>query len=80
MAGSLRALESVAIALLLMACSAPPPETKQVPAAAQRTEASAKATAFDDMTGTMDKARAVQDTADQHQRQLDQALEQAEGK
>jgi len=38
----------------------------------------AKDTVFRETVGTMDKARAVEDTAAQHQQQLDQALENAE--
>jgi hypothetical protein len=37
-----------------------------------------KDTAFGDMTGTMDRARAVEDTTMQHKQDMDRALEDAE--
>jgi hypothetical protein len=37
-----------------------------------------KDTVFGDMTGTMDKARAVEDTTMQHKQDVDRALEDAE--
>ncbi len=36
-------------------------------------------TVFDDMTGTLDKARGVQDTVDAHKQQTDRQLDAAEG-
>jgi hypothetical protein len=38
-----------------------------------------KDTAFGDMAGTMDKARAVQDTVDAHKNELDEQLKSQEG-
>jgi uncharacterized lipoprotein YajG len=73
---------SVLIALLA-ACDAPPKEQAATPAAdtaQQDPKQAAKDTVFGDMVGTMDKARTVEDTAAQRQREVQQAVEEAEGK
>jgi hypothetical protein len=46
---------------------------------AQEEPPAVKDTVFGDAVGTMDKARAVQDTTLQHKEDLDRALESAEG-
>jgi outer membrane murein-binding lipoprotein Lpp len=66
------------VVTLLAACSASQQEGKEK-SAAQAPKNPAQETVFKDMVGTMDKARAVEDTAAQHKQQLDQALQQAEG-
>jgi len=61
----------VAALLLLTACGAqdePRPEPPPV-----------EDTAFGDMVGTMDKARAVEDTTLQHKEDIDRALQESEG-
>ena len=71
-----------AITALLVGCGAPPspaPETTQEDAQREAKQA-AKDTVFGDTVETMDKARAVEDVAAQRQRELQQSLEQAEGK
>jgi hypothetical protein len=57
-------------ALALAACgsSEPPPEEAPPPVSE---------TAFGDMVGTMDKARGVEDTTQEHKQALDRALEES---
>ena len=68
---ALRASNIVAIGLWLAACSAPPEEPKKP---------DPKETVFREPVEAMDRARAVEDTAAEHQRQLEQAEQQAEGR
>jgi len=67
---------------LVAACGAPPPPapaaTKED--AQQAAKQAAQQTVFGDSVKAMDKARAVEDVAAQRQRELQQAVEQAEGK
>lgn len=66
---------TVAALLWLSACSEPKTQTGSAPQA----EAPAPPTVFDETTATMDRARAVQGTVDEHARDLEQA-EQAQGR
>lgn len=81
---SLARLASASILMAsLAACGAPPNEesAKPAPGAAQQDpRQAAKDTVFGDMVDTMDKARTVEDTAAQRQREMQEAVEQAEGK
>jgi hypothetical protein len=81
---SLARLASASVLIaLLAACGAPSTEeaSKAAPGAAQQDpKQAAKETVFGDMVDTMDKARAVEDTAAQRQREVQEAVEQAEGK
>jgi hypothetical protein len=60
----------------LSACSAPEQPAKD----AQQPDDQPQPTVFSDTVDTMDRARAVQETADQHARDLEQAERQAEGR
>ena len=66
----------VALMMLFSACGASRDEAAQAPPA----ETVREPTVFDDQTATMDRARAVQGTVDQHARDLEQAEEQAQGR
>ncbi len=79
-------LTSAALALLaLVACSGPAPDAEDAAAAADEQAADealgrdTDATVFDDMIETQDRARAVEDVTLGHKKDLDAALEQAEG-
>ena len=65
------------IGMLLSACSAPQEEVKVAP---QPDHEAAKQTILRDTIQTMERARAVEDTVAEHQRQLEQAEQQAEGR
>jgi len=67
-----RALVVIAVLAALAACGGGKQEPPPAPAPAQDT-------VFDDMTGTMDKARGVQDTVDAQKRELDRQVQAAEG-
>lgn len=66
-----RMLAAFSLACTLSACSPSPDEQREPPPV--------KDTAFDDMVGTMDKARAVENTTMQHKEDVDRALQEAEG-
>jgi hypothetical protein len=68
---------ALAIGVGLSACSAPEEPAKVTP---QSDSQPAQPTVFDATVGTMDRARAVQDTSDQHARDLEQAEQQATGR
>jgi hypothetical protein len=68
-----RICASMAAALLLAGCGSGADESA-------RTEPPpVEDTAFGDMVGTMDKARAVQDTTLRHKADMDRALQESEG-
>lgn len=80
-----RAAAVAALAALLAACGAPSQENavRSAPEeAASRGSAATpqEATVFDDVVGTQERARAVEAAAAEHQRELQRALEDAEGK
>jgi hypothetical protein len=68
--------EVASVLILLSACSAPPAETQDK---AQPDDQPAQPTVFSDTVGTMDRARAVQDSATRHGRELEDA-EEAQGR
>jgi len=71
-----RMLTALSLACALSACgpSADQPSADQSPELPPVED-----TAFGDMVGTMDKARAVEDTTMAHKEELDRALQEAEG-
>lgn len=75
-----RSFNMVAIGLWLAACSPPPEEPKTTDSARETARETAKETIFGDSVEAMDRARAVEDTAAEHRRQLEQAEQQAEGR
>lgn len=70
---AVRALAVSAMLAALAACGGGKQEPPPAPAPV------AQDTVFDDMTGTMDKARGVQDTVDAQKRELDRQVQAAEG-
>lgn len=56
----------------LLGCSAENAEERPEPPPVEET-------VFDDMVGTMDRARSVEDTTMQHKQDLDRALQESEG-
>lgn len=71
-------LGSMALAcLLLVACGSPRQEPASFDSAPGGSPGAGE-TVLDDMVGTMDRARAVEDITLQHKEALDRAMEQAE--
>jgi hypothetical protein len=70
MSAAHRLLAALLVVLGLVACGSSSDSPKEPPPV--------KDTAFGDMVGTMDKARAVEDTTMQHKEELDRALNAAE--
>jgi hypothetical protein len=66
-----RRLTLLAVGLALSACGASQDESREPPLVEE--------TVFGDAVGTMEKARAVEDTTRQHKEDLDRAMEAAEG-
>ena len=72
---SLQRIGSIAICLgLLGGCGGGSPEPAERPEPPPVED-----TAFGDMVGTMDKARGVQDTVDEHKKDIDRQMDANEG-